>query len=117
MTLRIDKKVDVLVYITMFKIVHNGCAPTYREIAEACNIRTMSVVTDTLKILQDEGKIELLGTNGQSRMIAVNNTFWAHPFDYIGRRSEENNERILKYLEDRTRFYFELDPAEAAPVA
>jgi len=50
---------DVFNFIVAYKQLHDGNSPTWREIGNACNISSVSVVAYILKKLEAQGKIIL----------------------------------------------------------
>ena len=50
---------DVLDFIISYKQLHDGNSPTWREIASACSISSMSVVAYILQTLERQNKIIL----------------------------------------------------------
>ena len=50
---------EVLNFIIAYKQLHDGNSPTWREIAEACSISSMSVVAYILQTLERQDKIIL----------------------------------------------------------
>ena len=65
----------VFKFIVDFKKDHDGNSPTVREIAEKCEISSISTVSFILDELDESGKIELKN-NGQSRQIQVVGGSW-----------------------------------------
>lgn len=72
---------DVLRFIIKYKTEHDGVAPTHREIIEATDITSLSIVNYALMRLERLGKIRLLGDRGRTRSIAVVGATWTPPED------------------------------------
>lgn len=68
---------NIFDFIVRFKTEHQGTAPTVREIAEACDIPTNSVVQHNLKRLQEKGYIER-DPESRSRFIKVIGGQWTY---------------------------------------
>ena len=66
---------DVLEFIIAYKQLHDGNSPTWREIGNACNISSVSVVAYILKKLEDQGKI-ILEHNSLPRKIIIVGGRW-----------------------------------------
>jgi SOS-response transcriptional repressor LexA len=64
-------------YIVAYKRVHDGCAPTIRDICDACNISSTSVAAYYLRQLEAAGRIEWQG--GAARTIEVVGGRWQPP--------------------------------------
>ena len=66
-------------FIVTYKRNHDGNSPTGREIMDACNISSTSMVDFYLNELAKKGKIERLGGKGASRNIRVVGGSWTFP--------------------------------------
>ena len=64
-------------YIIQHKRPHDGCAPTIRDICEACSISSTSVAAYYLRQLEAAGRIEWQG--GAARTIEVVGGRWQPP--------------------------------------
>lgn len=74
-----DAMVDkVFMYLIEYKRTHDGCAPSTREIAEACSISTTSMVRYYLKLLVKDGRIRIAGSFKASRTIEVVGGSWSY---------------------------------------
>ena len=72
---KIHDPAGVLYYIILYKSEHDGNSPTVRQIAEACDISSISVVNYLLRRLEASGHIRL-GDDGKSRQIEVVGGRW-----------------------------------------
>src|SRR5690606_31490993 len=68
----------VLDAIVAYKAAHDGCSPTIREITEATDISSTSLVKGYLERLEEAGKIRLSGEHGTSRGIEVVGAQWIY---------------------------------------
>ena len=50
---------NVLEFLKLYKAKHDGCSPTYQQIAEGCNLASSSVASYHLKRLDAAGLIRL----------------------------------------------------------
>ena len=73
---RIDED-RVYAFIVGYKAEHDGISPSYREIAEGCNLSGVSSVLCALNRLADAGRIERV--DGSNRSIAVVGGHWSLP--------------------------------------
>lgn len=65
---------QVLEYIIRHKVTNDGASPSYRQIADSCNIGSTSTVRDVLDRLEDAGRI--YRESGQCRSISVPGGRW-----------------------------------------
>jgi SOS-response transcriptional repressor LexA len=72
-----ETREDVLKFICRYKRLHDGVAPTYREIMEAVGITSTSVVKYHLSLLEMEGRI--VQGDGSARAIEVVGGQWCPP--------------------------------------
>jgi hypothetical protein len=70
---------EIYAYIVAFKADHDGCAPSYREIKDACGLSNISMVDYYLNGMVKLGLIKRNGNKGSVRMIAVIGGFWTAP--------------------------------------
>ena len=66
---------EIFKFIVDFKRVNDGISPTLKEIGDSCNISSKCVVSNSLRRLERQGKIELIG-HKKSRMIKVIGGRW-----------------------------------------
>lgn len=76
------KRYQVLEYIIRHKMIHDGNAPTMREIGDMCEISSTSVVNYYLDKLADEGLIRLEA--GTARGIEVVGGKWRYENSPVG---------------------------------
>ena len=72
------KLTQVYHYIVAHKIHHDGNAPTIREIATGCRIKSTSTAARYVRILRDRGHVKLLG-DGHCRQVEVVGGSWRPP--------------------------------------
>lgn len=68
----------VFMYLVEYKRTHDGCAPSTREIADACSISSTSVVRYYLKLLVKDGRIRIAGSFKASRTIEIVDGCWSY---------------------------------------
>ena len=73
-------RVAILAMIIAYKKAHDGNSPTVREIAEAVG-RTCSPVYQQLRVLEQMGRIRLLGDRWSTRRICVVGGRWTLEVD------------------------------------
>lgn len=68
---------EIYAYIIRYKLSHDGNSPSYRQIVDACDLSSTSVVSDHLDVLRRQGRIRLLNEkNSTARCIAVVGGRW-----------------------------------------
>jgi len=71
---------QVLAFVIEFKDEHDGLSPTYREIMDACDISSTSMVQRYLLRLERQGKIEcMLDQNQRIRGVMISGATWTPP--------------------------------------
>jgi SOS-response transcriptional repressor LexA len=70
------KRTRIFDFIVAYKQSHDGNSPVSRQIAEACNICSTSVVHYHLRELEKTGKIRIV--RGSSRQILVRGGHWTY---------------------------------------
>ena len=68
-------------YIVAYKRAHDGCAPTVRDICDACTISSTSVAAYYLRQLEAARRIEWQG--GAARTIEVVGGRWQPPQEAV----------------------------------
>jgi SOS-response transcriptional repressor LexA len=93
-------KIDVnrvFTFIVNYKTQHDGIAPSLREIMNACDISSTSMVHVVLNLLEEGGRIERVGGKGTGRNIAVVGGSWQMIQDEPKRRMKNGKlERVLR---------------------
>ena len=71
------KKDAVYKFIVEHKVAHDGTSPSIREIGRECGIPSTSVVSYYLKVLEEDGKILLVGENAPRSIVVIGGKYIA----------------------------------------
>lgn len=67
----------IYAFIIAYKLSNDGNSPSFRQIATACGLRSLSAINHQLNELQNEGKIKM-GWGGKTAIVVIGGQ-WVAP--------------------------------------